>query len=306
MNKIIRPQDVIDDMMYDLVNGLDKGTTTYIQDFNESWSWRSSEVNLWTGIANEGKSTWMRFLCLIKALEENKKFCFFAPEDAPAKSFFDDLIHTLAGKSTDKDSKEFIGVDLYEKCYHLIKDLFSFIYIKPPKNTIENIVIEWEKMYQEGVYGFIIDPFVRMSKSKDCPERDDLAAAYLMSILTDFGREHKDVSIHMVMHQGTPKRLETGLYPEPSMYAIKSGGTYADMADNIISVWRPLYAKNSLDTEVRIKSQKIKKQKLVGVPSETKFRYSRKKNRYTEFTNEEQDIYNFDKWITETKPKLRF
>jgi twinkle protein len=306
LSNIIRPVDVIEDMLFDLTHGLEKGTTTYVAGLDEAWTWRNTEVNLWSGYANEGKSAVLRYLCLIKALEEGKKFNFYAPEDAPAKGFFDDMIHTLSGRSTDKSNSNFIGVDMYKKCYELIKDLFSFTYIKPPLNTVENIIKEWSKLYQEGVYGFIIDPHVRVTRDKNAPDRDDLYAQYMMSLLTDFGRSNEKSSLHAVLHQQTPKRTEEGFYPPPNMYAVKGGGTYADMADNVMSVWRPKYAKDKLDTEVKITSQKIKKQKLVGIPQELKFRFNRKTNRFVDFNNPDVDLYDFNKWIQDFKPKFKF
>lgn len=305
-SQIIRPSDVIEEMRIDLLNGLEKGTTTYIDLVDEGWTWRPTEVNIDTGYANEGKSTWKRFLCLIKALEEKKKFCFFAPEDAPAKTFFDDIIHTLSGKSTDKSNPNFIGLDLYNKCYEVIKDLFVFIYIKPPENTIDNIIKKWTEVLDANpdTYGFIIDPFVRVSRGKSSPERDDLFAAYFMSVLTDFARESK-TSVHVIMHQQTPKRTELGYYPKPNMYSVKSGGTFADMVDNVTSIWRPFYAKDKINTEVTITTEKIKKQKLVGIPTEMKFKFDRISNRYVDISSRiypEKDVhivplYNFNKWI---------
>ena len=54
-------------------------------------------------MANEGKSEILKQICLIKSLEENKKFVFYSPEDFPPEEFYDGMIHTLSGMSTDKD-----------------------------------------------------------------------------------------------------------------------------------------------------------------------------------------------------------
>jgi twinkle protein len=307
LSKIIRPEDVKEQMTIDLLNGLEKGTTTYIEEFDDAWKWRNGEVNLWSGYANEGKGTFTRFLCLIKALEEKKKFAFYAPEDGPAEWFFSELISTLSGKSTDKNNPNFIGADLYDKCFEIIKELFIYVQIKSPKNTIENIVKSWEELVkEEPIYGFVIDPFVRMTRSKEAPDRDDLYASYVMSILSDFAIDYPICSMHMVLHQQTPKRNEAGYYPEPNMYAVKGGGNFADVSDNVLSAWRPKYAKEKLDTEVIITSQKIKKQKLVGIPQSLKLRFDRKTNRFIDY-NTSTDIYNFDKWTNPTqKSKLRF
>jgi hypothetical protein len=82
------------------------------------------------------------------------------------------------------------------------------------------------------------------------------------------------------MHQTTPRKEKDGNYPPPSLYQIKGGGTFADSTDNSISVWRPNRATDPNDTTVIIKTDKIKKQKLVGIPFEITIDFNRKKNRY--------------------------
>src|ERR1044071_1873968 len=123
------PEDVLGEMLYDLENGKEKGTTTYIEDLDKCWKWRAGEGNLWTGYANEGKSILSRSLSMIKALEEGWNFLFNAPEDFPAKEFYDDMIHTITGFPTDKDHPLCVTKELYMYAYELIKDHFQFVYI---------------------------------------------------------------------------------------------------------------------------------------------------------------------------------
>jgi twinkle protein len=89
-----------------------------------------------------------------------------------------------------------------------------------------------------------------------------------------------NVSYHLVMHQITPRKEPSGNYPPPNLYNIKGGGTFADSTDNAISVWRPKRGTDPNDTAVIIKTDKIKKQKLVGIPFEIELDFSRKRNRY--------------------------
>lgn len=304
--KIIKPDDVKEEMTDALLNGRLKGTTTYISDIDQAWTWRIGEVNIWTGYANEGKGTFIRFLSLIKALEEKKNFYFYIPEDGPADFFFDKLIHTLSGKSTDKDNKNFIGPDLWDFCYELIKDRFHFLHFPVGHNTIEGIVECFEDIAKNDpdAFGFIIDPYVRVMRSKYAPDRDDLYGAYLMNYLSDFAAEFPTVTVHMVMHQQTPKRDDNKVYPQPNMYTIKSGGTFADVTDNVLSIWRPLYAKDKQDTTVHFTSEKIKKQELVGVPQTIKLRFNPKTHRYVDANNPAIDLYPFEKWTKSFYKKL--
>jgi len=300
------PEDDYAEMTYNLENGQEKGSTTYIDIFDNCWKWKNGTFNIISGYNNEGKGQWLRFICLIKALEEGKKFVFYAPEDYPSSDLYLDLIHTLSGKSTDKYNENYISKELYEYCYNLIKDKFYFLYIKPPKNTLSEIVKSFQELLDndKNILGFIIDPHVKVTRDKEAPDRDDLNGAYMTGMLCDFSRTN-EVLTFLVMHQQTPKRLEgTGLYPEPDGYGIKQGGVYIDTADSLQIVWRPNYAKDKLDTRVIIGSKKIKKQKLVGIPQLFSFNFNRKTNRYTDEMG--LDLYNFDKHLPNYKKRINF
>lgn len=297
--------DCIDDMVFDLKNGKEKGSTTYIEGLDNAWTWRMGEFNIWTGYANEGKSLFLRFLCLIKAIMEGWKFAFYAPEDYPAKEFFDDLIHTASGYSTDKDNPNFIGEKVYREMFNLLKEHIYFVYIRPPEHSLTNVMKSFIPLIEEkGVKGCIIDPIIKVKRPKEYMAADDKYAAYVTTMATDFSRKF-NVSLNMVMHQLTPRLQENGLYPKPSMYYVKGGGTWADGSDNINSIWRPSYARDKIDDEVMFTSHKIKKQKLVGIPQDVKFRFNRKTNRYVSYDTK-QDVFQFDKHLRVPRFKLLF
>ena len=240
-------------------------------------------------------SLFLKQLCLIKALEEGKKFIFCSPEDYPPEEFFDDMIHTITGGSTDKDKSSYISKSLYDKAFNLIKDKFIFLYIKPPMNTMENVLAKMQEIIDStDIYGCIIDPILKFTPSENAPERDDRYAGYIGTLLVDFARRN-NISLHLVMHQNTPKMLETGLYPKPNMYNVKGGGSWNDGCDNLLFIQRPLYAKDKLDTSVVFGSQKIKKQKLVGIPQEVRLKFNRQSNRYLD--ENDQDLFYFDKFL---------
>jgi len=293
--KIYKPEDCIDEMLYGLKHGKVKGTTTYSPLLDNAWTWRLQEFNIWTGYGNEGKSLMLKQVCLIKTLEEGCNFIFSSPEDYPPGEFFDDMIHTIAGATTDKHFPEVISPELYIHCYELIKDHFDFVYIKPPHNTIEATIEQAEKiMKTKKITGLIIDPILKFSKSKTAPDRDDQYAGYIGALLTDTARVN-NISVHMVMHQLTPKLTEMGIYPKPNMYSVKGGGSWADGVDNVIFVQRPMYARDKEDTGVVFGSQKIKKQKLVGIPQEVPLTFDRFSNRYR--TEAGDFLFDFDKFI---------
>lgn len=288
-------KDCINEMLFDYDNGKRKGSTTHNDRLDQCWTWRKEEFNIWTGYANEGKSAFIKQLCMSKAFGSKWKFAFCSPEDYPPAEFFDDMIHTMGGLPTDRDRKTRLSRDQYMYLVEQIKDSFHFVYIDPPDNTINHVLKKFKALHEEvGIDGFIIDPLLKFARPKGFPEKDDMYAAYIGSLCVDFARKTK-TSLHLVMHQVTPKR-ENGKYPEPSMYSMKGGGSWADGSDNVMSIWRPNYAMDKQDDEVEFHSQKIKKQKLVGFPQRLKMRFNRITNRYIDYVSGEP-IFNFDKMI---------
>lgn len=291
--QIITMDDCIDKMKYNLRNGKEKGTTTYIPEIDKCWKWRKTELNFWTGYNNEGKSTFVRYLSAIKALEEDWKFLCACPEDYPAEEFFDDIIHTISGQSTDKDHSNRISEALYDRIYERIRTNFIFYYLEPPENTVKAVLKEWEELIDlYNIDAGLIDPLIKFERPAGM-EKDDQYAVYISTLMTDFSRRKK-LSLHLVLHQVTPPRNPNQVYPKPSAYSIKGGGSFADGVDNVLVVWKPNHAIDKTSTEVVFASEKIKKQKLVGLPQALDMRFDRKTNRFVDF-HTGKDLYDFDK-----------
>lgn len=291
--QIVSIEDCGEQMIKDYREGQEKGTTTYFPTFDNGWTWKTGEVNLWTGYSNEGKSLFLKQLCMAKYLAEGKSFLFASPEDFPPKSFFDDLIHTLSGQTTDQGRMGAIREPEYIQCMERLKKGMKFLHLKPPFNTIPEALLSAKEYKEEnGLYGLIIDPIMKFARPKDAPERDDLFASYMTSYVTEFARE-EELSLHLVAHQLTPKKNTKELYDKPSMYSVKTGGSWSDGIDNVLYVHRPNYAKDKLDPTVDVGSLKIKKQKLVGIPQDFSISFDRKTNRYVNGMG--VSIFDFDK-----------
>ena len=262
------------------LNGQDRGTTTYFPQIDNAWTWRRGEVTLVTGYNNEGKTTFLFQLALIKSLMDGSKFALFSPENFPATDIWNDLIEMHIGKTVDRhylgnlmteDELEFSG--------NYIKNHFSYIY--PERDfTIDTIFKKAQYLVKKrGIYGLIIDPYNTIEHKIKGNEREDLYISRLMADLKYFAVKN-NMAVILVAHQITPKK-ENGLYPQPNSYTVKGGGTFADKVDNILFVHRPYYATDKSNPEVTFGSLKIKKQKLVGIPQAVEgFQFKRSKNRY--------------------------
>lgn len=300
---LYRVSDCRDEMCRQFHQGKEKGSTTYIDDIDKCWKWRNKEFNIWTGYMNEGKSLILRYLAIIKAVMDGWKFVFSAPEDFPPSEFFDDMIHTIAGTTTDKDSQYQVPEDFYLRAMDILEAHIFFVYMEPG-STIADTLAEFRRYMKEEIGPMnvaIIDPLIKFARPKDISDRDDIYAQHVTTLCTDFCRK-ENLSLNLVMHQLTPRMLENGYYPKPSAYFIKGGGTWADGVDNILYAWRPTYAKDKFDPTVEFGSQKIKKQKLVGVPQAIQMRFDRKSNRYTDPVTG-RDMFDFDEVVRKIMAK---
>lgn len=273
--------DIRDSLIDGFYNGVERGTTTHIDCIDKAWTWRSGEVNVWTGYQNEGKSLFLNQLSCLKAAMEGWKFAMFSPENMPMNDFFNDIIEMYIGKSSDPMYKSNqMVIEEYKEAMDFVNDHFFLIY--PNKNFLLETVLAKAKVLirQKGIRSLIIDPYNTIQHKLRSGEREDLYISRFMSELKRFAVDN-DISIHLVAHQITPRKGEDGRYPKPDINSIKGGGTFADKADNVMFVWRPNRAIDFSDKFVTFGSQKIKKQKLVGIPQEIQaIEFNIKEQRY--------------------------
>lgn len=263
-------EDVTASMLHGYRNGQNRGETTGVSEVDKAWTWRTKEVNLWTGYQNEGKSLFLNQLALIKAITSGWKFAVFSPENFPLDDFFNDLIETYIGKSCDPFySNNYMTESEYKEGMNFVKDHFFVIY--PDKDFKIQTIFDKAKylVKKKGIRGVIIDPYNTVEHLMNNGEREDLYISRFMSQLKRFGVE-EDLSMNLVAHQLTARKNDKdgGRYFKPELNNIKGGGTFADKADNVMYVWRPNRALDFKDADVIFGSQKIKKQKLVGIPQD--------------------------------------
>jgi len=265
---IFTVEDVTASMLNGYRNGQNRGETTGVKEVDKAWTWRGGEVNLWTGYQNEGKSLFLNQLCLIRAVLSGIKVAVFSPENFPLDDFYNDLIETYIGKSCDPFyQNNYMSESEYKEGMNFIKDYFFVIY--PEKDFKLQTIFDKAKylVKKHGVRTLVIDPYNTIEHLMNNGEREDLYISRFMTQLKRFSIEN-DLSVNLVAHQLTARKndKDAGRYFRPELNNIKGGGTFADKADNVMYVWRPNRALDFKDPDVIFGSQKIKKQKLVGIP----------------------------------------
>lgn len=308
--------DVESQMWDNFRNGHTRGSTTYIPEVDKVWTWREGEVNLWTGYQNEGKSLFLNQLCLLRSYWEDAKVAFFTPENMPMNEFYNDLLECFIGKSADPYyQNNLMSDDEFKQGLQFLKDRFFVIY--PDKDFLLETIFTKARylVRKKGIRTLVIDPYNTIDRGLKDKDREDLFISKFMGELKRFAIEEK-ISVHLVAHQLTARKNpnDGDRYYKPNLNSIKGGGTFSDKADNVLFVWRPNRAVDFTDTGVIFGSQKIKKQKLVGLPGDViDIDYQFKSHRYLfngvtpftkvdnkrkgiedveEFFKEEPEVYN--------------
>lgn len=271
--------DVWEQMKYGFHNGKARGTSTYFPNFDLNFTWKKGEITLIIGKGNSGKTEFILQLMLIKSIKEGVKWGVFSPENYPADEFYDSLIHSYVGKTTDPHYKNFqMSFKEYENAYEFIKRFFYYVY-PDETHTIEEIEANFSYLIEhEKIHGVLLDPYNQIISDME-GKRDDQFLSVFLTQRKKYTIKN-DIYFLICTHPRSMQRNKQGEYDVPDVYDIAGGAMWSNKADNIMSVHRPNYISDPKDTTVEIHVKKIKKQKLVGIPGVCQFDFDRFKNRY--------------------------
>lgn len=268
-------------MMHSYHNGKERGTTTHVPKMDAHWTWRPTEVTMWTGYQNEGKSLYVEQLSTLKSHKEGWRHAVFSPENMPVEDWYDNIIEMYIGKSCDKYYERNLMTEAeYLRGIAFVNDHFYVIYPEQDYQLGTLLECTTQLIKDKQINNLILDPYNTIDHELNAGEREDLYISRFMSKLKRYAVLNY-LPIQLVAHQLTPQKDQDGRYMKPDVNKIKGGGTFADKADNVNFIWRPERALDFSNTSVVFGSQKIKKQKLVGIPGEVQgIEFNRKENRY--------------------------
>lgn len=287
-NLEIKPKDVIfgEDvkeralLIYE--NGYEGVAKNGIDELDEYFKFKKGEITLVSGIGNYGKSTFLKYLLLVRAVKYGEKFALFAPEDNPADEFYHDLVEVYIGANCTpflKDNEKRISRNIYENAYDFVSKHFFYVYPKELAPTPEYIKERFlELIIKEKINGCIIDPFNQLTNTYGA--RSD---KYLETFLGDCSRFAQINSVYFVIvahpHKLKKEQGEKN-YPCPDVYEIADGAMWNNKMDNILIYHRPDHQTNPESNICELHTKKIRRQKTVGKKGILVFELDRKKRRY--------------------------
>ena len=275
---IITLQDVWPEIVDQFRNGLKKGITTGIPCLEGHFSWLPGETSLFTGLPNSGKSEMVKFMLCQMIKNHGWKVAVFSPETYPASSFYFDWIHTLTGENPDKDYPNQISFDEFKMAAETIKASVYYVYPEGNEQHTPDVIRSKIKELTliHGLNAYVLDPW-NMLLHSEMGSREDL---YISDQMTQFAKINHEHDLHgiIVAH---PKSIPSDTVPNP-YHHISGGPMFINKCDNCIVVHRPNYSKDKQDRQVDFMIEKIRRQKLVGIPTTVSFAYDRRTAQYDE------------------------
>lgn len=273
--KIISPKNIRDEIFDFYKGGTSKGLPLGFHHTDEGFKIRDHELSILTGSNGSGKTMWLSQVCLHRVLNGTK--CLIASLEMHPTLTVSRMINQDL-RTPDPTVK---SVDAF---IDKVEDKL-FIYRQDGVTTTVDMYAMIE--YAHNILGcqvFVIDSLMKMS---DIAEDNYDKQKKFIDHLTAYARKYP---IHIFVVAHTRKLMD--FYAQPTKNDIHGSNHIANLADNILCVWRNRYKEKAFldgkltDDEIRnIPDCKVfiqKQRNYIGEDGEPTFNfyYSRKEMRY--------------------------
>ena len=257
-------------------NGLKRGCTVSHNNFDNLFSFTTSQLTVVTGVPTHGKSNFLEHIAMRLSAQHDWKFGVFSPEHYPMQLHFSVLAEKLMGKSFRKITK-------YQRMtkneLNLAKNFISehYHWIRPDGDmyTIDSILDAAKGLIRRyGINALIIDPYNKINADIGSQNETNYINKFLTK-LTIFKQKY-DIHIFLVAHPRKMSKKDNGEYEIPSLYDVAGSANFYNQVDNGITVYRDF--KNHI-TKVLVQKVKFRH---IGEIGEAQFKYNLQNGRYSE------------------------
>jgi hypothetical protein len=282
---IITVNDVREDLEQSFERGLRGGESTHYPELDKCFRFMKGEITTLTGIAGAGKSSILAQLLLFRAAFNKQKAVFLSMESYPPVFFYREFARTLIGKPVEHDAKDRMTKQEYNRALEFINEHFYFLYPSKDDPSPDWVLGRFaEAVVKYGIDTCVIDPVNTMTYDYK---------SMIASNLTKYQRFSLQSNVHFFLaaHPRGIGKKEDGTYKEPTADEISGGVTYWQRTDNLLCFHRPKLPVDFKDPICTLRSLKIKKSQLNGIPGVSEFVYDRRMGRY--FENGFNPLTNF-------------
>jgi hypothetical protein len=277
----ILPWDIAS-LMVEYDEGKQVGESCGIQEIDKIYTMKRGTLSAWGGWANAGKSTFLMFKNLVRAIKYNTKFCWWSHEMInstkvegkvvySASDLQTELIHMFTGKVPYKHwkakyAKEQMPLNEYREAAEYLSQFFVFINLSDRTHT--NVLDNFRYCYEYlGCEGFVGDPW----KNIVLPDkgRDDRVMEYALQDFREFAIMY-NAFVELVAHPKATNEVKENpkvknspfKVPTPNMWL--GGSAWDNSMDQLMGVYR----KDGADPFTTLFNFKQKKQHLTNLKGE--------------------------------------
>lgn len=198
---------------------------------------RMHESTTWTGYTSHGKSTFVQHL-MAYLIGQSQRVCIASFESRPSETLAC-ITKQIAGNMDPRDKKTFKAI------YQRIHDMVDVYDDEEMKADVNQILREFVYAFQRhGVTQFVLDNAMCLSIS-----RQDLDAQALAIKEFRMFVQRYPVHLHIVAHPRKPPPA-TGHPKIPNVHEIRGASEWADMAHNVVAIWRNLEKDDQIRTAI--------------------------------------------------------
>jgi len=266
---IFELEDVEDelDLLYE--QGLQKGATIGLLNFDALCSFETQRLCIVTGIPSSGKTEFLEEMLLRLNLSYGWKGAFFSPESLPLSFHTSRIISRITGKQFGSQT---LRINEYKQAKEYVED--NFFFVNPEDWDVDTILEKFKFLVRrKGVKMVVIDPWNALTMEKGANTADTVNDA--LKKMQKFAQQN-DVLFFLMAHPTKmQKDVTTGKYLPPTMYDISGGANFYNKADFGLTVHRNLDSGT-----VSVIVNKVKFRHL-GEKGECLFRFNINNARYT-------------------------
>lgn len=268
-------------MRQDYENGVQRGESTGIPEMNENLSWMRGHQNCWTGWANDGKTTFLSYMMILKSLKDGWKWCIWSPEmkkanfvDGKVRTHFNviayEMMSTISGKTPYKHVAEKYQIPLLtlaeiEQLKNWIGE--HFIFLDPKQRDIKYVIEMHKRIFEEyGFDGFLLDPYKNIKA--EIGKRDDQHLSDVFAQISEASIATNSV-FNWIAHprSGVSRTVDNGNSIEIApcnQYMLSGGAAWDNSMDGIYTPLRPYTVEDLTDNRVRFYNLKQRMQDLTA------------------------------------------
>ena len=297
LENVLTVNDYYNELEDFYVNGLERGYTSNIPNFDEIFSTYTSQYVVVTGIPSSGKSDFVDSLCVGYNLKNDFKIAYASPENKPNKLHSDKIIRKVAGfKPT---TREEFNSDSFQSAIKNVNDNYFHIDFEDGYDLKRVLKKAAELVKRKGIKVLVIDPFNKVRLKESLGKKDTEYTNDYHNELNLFCQKY-DVLLFLVAHPTKMQKLPNGKFEVPSLYSVKGGSEHYDMTYHGLVVHRD-YDNQS----VQVKVLKIKFGHLGENQASAYFKFNLENNRYIplpDYNEDDGSIGSYDidssNWIT--------